>query len=157
MDGLAIKGDLTVPGLCEDCVYGKHAAHLYDAEVKPEGAPNSCIHIDLWSPSSVLLLGGVAYMMIAVDGGSSHMPAYFLVRKDATSTLTVFTLYHLKSKRQTGQKLREVRVNTGWEWMNEAWSTYLNRHRIILKVTTPYAHAQNSLAERANRTILEGV
>ncbi|KAG6838355.1 hypothetical protein C0991_012361, partial [Blastosporella zonata] len=25
VDGLVIKGDLDVEGLCEDCVYGKHA------------------------------------------------------------------------------------------------------------------------------------
>lgn len=96
-------------------------------------------------------------MMVAVDGDSSHMTAYFLARKDATTTLTAFTSYHVESERQTERKLHEVRVNTTQEWINEAWTAYLNRHGIILKVTTLYAHAQNGVADRANWTILEGV
>lgn len=47
VDGLEIKGDLMVPGICEDCVFGKHSARPYDAEVLPEGAPNDRVHVDL--------------------------------------------------------------------------------------------------------------
>lgn len=157
VDGLVIKGELNVSGVCEDCVYGKHASRPYDAEVVPEGAANECVHIDLWGPSSVSSLGGAVYMMVAVDGGTSNMSAFFLTRKDATTTLAAFTTYHTESERQTGQNLREVRVDAGREWVNESWTTYLGLHGIILTVTTPYAHAQNGLVERANRTILEGV
>lgn len=96
-------------------------------------------------------------MMVAVDGGSSHITVYFLSRKDAATTLTAFTIYHAESERQTGRKLREVRVDAGWEWVNKSWSTYFGTHGIVLHVTTPYAHAQNGVAERANRTIMEGV
>ena len=85
------------------------------------------------------------------------MSGYFLTRKDATSTLAAFSLYHLKSECQTGQKLCEVRVDAAHEWLNKAWTAYLNGHGIMLKVTTPYAHAQNGLVEWANRTIFEGV
>lgn len=157
VDGLVIKGALNVPGICEDCVFGKHTARPYDAEVEPEGAPNDCVHVDLWGPSSVSSLGGATYMMVAVDGGSSFISVFFLTRKDATTTLTAFTAYHMESERQTGRKLKEVRVDAGREWVNESWSAYLQTHGIVLRVTTPYAHAQNGVAERANRTILEGV
>ena len=80
-------------------------------------------------------------MMVAVDEGSSPKTAYFLARKDAITTLTAFTSYYMESARQTGRKLYEVRVDAAQEWINEAWTTYLDGHGIILKVTTPYAHA----------------
>lgn len=156
-DGLVVKGDLQVPGLCEDCIYGKHASCPYDGEVTPEGSPNECVHINLWGPASTTSLGGATYMMLAVDGGSSHMSGYFLARKDAETTLTAFTSYHHESECQTRRKLCEARVDAGHEWVNEAWTAYLNGHGIILRITTPYAHAQNGLAERANQTILEGL
>lgn len=105
VDGLNIKGDLTVAGLCEDCVYGKHAARPYDAIVEPKGSPNNRVHIDLWGPSSVPSLGGAVYMMVAVDGGTSYVSVYFLTRKDAHTTLTAFSSYHVQSERQTGKKL----------------------------------------------------
>ena len=57
VDGLVIRGELSASGLCEDCVYGKHASRPYDAEVEPEKAPNDCVHVDLWGPSSVTSLG----------------------------------------------------------------------------------------------------
>lgn len=157
VDGLVVKGDLNVLGVCEECVYGKHATRPYDAEVQPEGAPNDCVHIDLWGPASVLSLGGAAYMMVAVDGGSSHISLFFLTRKDSSTTLTAFITYHTESECQTGRKLHEVRVDAGREWLNELWMTYMATHGIILRVTTPYAHAQNSVAERANWTILKGM
>ena len=157
LDGLVVKGQLTVPGICEDCIYGKHAARPYNATVEPEGAPNDCVHIDLWGPASVMSMGGAMYMMVAVDGGSSYLSVFFLTRKDSPTTLTALSSYHTESEHQTGRKLREVRVNAGCEWVNEAWSAYLGTHGIVLKVTTPYAHAQNGVTERANRTILEGV
>lgn len=157
VDGLDIRGNLTVAGLCKDCVYGKHAARPYDATVIPEGLPNDRVHINLWGPSSVQSMGGAIYMMVTVDGGTSYVSVYFLTRKDADTTLTAFTAYHVESERQTGQKLREARVDAGQEWINESWATYLGKHSIILKVTTPYAHVQNGLVKHMNRTILEGV
>ena len=152
-----VRGELTVPGIYKDCIYGKHAARPYNATVEPEGAPNNYVHINLWGPASVMSMGGATYMMVAVDGGSSHLSVFFLTRKDSNTTLMALTSYHTESERQTGRRLWEVRVDAGREWVNKTWSTYLGTHSIILKVMTPYAHAQNGVAERANCTILEGV
>ena len=96
-------------------------------------------------------------MMVAVDGSTSYVSVYFLTRKDADTTLTAFTAYHVESECQTGQKLWEARVDTGQEWINESWIMYLGKHGIILKVTTPYTHAQNGLVKHMNQIILEGV
>lgn len=53
------------------------------------------------------------YMMVAVDGRTTHMTVYFLARKDASTILTTFTSYHVESECQTGRKLCEVRVDAG--------------------------------------------
>lgn len=94
VDGLVVKGKLAVSSICEDCVYGKHVACPYNTKVKLEGTSNNCIYINLWGLASILSLGGAAYMMLAVNGGSSHMSRYFLTKKDAITMLIVFTSYH---------------------------------------------------------------
>ena len=94
VNGLVIKGDLTVPGLCEDYIYGKHACQPYDTEVKPEGSSNKCTYIDLWGLLSILSLEGATYMMVAVDEGTSHISVYFLTQKNGNTMLTAFTTYH---------------------------------------------------------------
>jgi len=30
VDGLTTKGELSMNGLCEDCIFGKHATHLFN-------------------------------------------------------------------------------------------------------------------------------
>lgn len=47
VDGLELKGDLNVSGICEDCIYGKHTSCPYNAKVMLEGVPNEHVHIDL--------------------------------------------------------------------------------------------------------------
>ncbi|KAF5368208.1 hypothetical protein D9615_010532 [Tricholomella constricta] len=64
VDGLNIKGGLSVKGLCEDCVYGKHTARPYDGVVIPESEVNHRAHFDLWGPAMVISMGGASYMML---------------------------------------------------------------------------------------------
>ncbi|GLB45566.1 putative reverse transcriptase (RNA-dependent DNA polymerase) [Lyophyllum shimeji] len=157
VDGLHIKGDMKVKGLCEDCVYGKHTARPYDGEVTPESEANERAHFDLWGPASTVSLGGALYMMLGVDGGYTYMQSFYLSRKDSVTTLTAFKIYHRRSERETGRKLRRVRIDAGREWVNAEWFEYCNAHGIILEIGTPYAHAQNGLVERCIRTIIEAV
>ena len=89
-----IRGDLTMPGICEDYIYGKHTTHPYDATVEPKGTPNNHMHIDLWGLASVTLMRG-----------SSYLSVFFLTRKDLNTTLTAFTFHHTESEHQTGRKL----------------------------------------------------
>lgn len=119
VDGLKIKGDLEVKGLCEDCIYGKHTSRPYSGKRETESKPKECMYIDLWGPASTKSLGGAVYMMLLADGCTARLTGYFLTCKDAVTTLTAFTNYHAESERQTGYKLQNVCMDAGREWMNE--------------------------------------
>jgi len=125
--------------------------------VEPEDEVLKRIHIDLWGPASVKSVGGALYLMVLVDGGSSMKFGYLLSHKTANLTLQVFTEFHLKAERVTGKKLQHVRVDLGHEWWNEKWDDYLRSHGIIKEGSTPYAHGQNGIAERAIRTIIGSI
>ncbi len=58
VDGLDVIAAEPLPGRCEDCIYGKHTARPYDAEVVPETEALECVHVDLWGKARVRSLGG---------------------------------------------------------------------------------------------------
>ena len=50
-----------------------------------------------------------------------------------------------------------LRTDHGGEFANKAFDQYLVAHPIRREYTTPYTPEQNSVAERENHTIMEGV
>jgi len=68
VDGLNICGELSIGGLCEDCIYSKHAAHLYSDNKPREKDILEYIHIDIWGLFQVQSAGSVLYFMIIMNG-----------------------------------------------------------------------------------------
>lgn len=155
VDGIQIKGVHEIGGICEDCVFGKHSARPYSDTTPVETAVLDRIHIDIWGPAPTQSAGGAKYFMLIMDGASSYRQVYFLSSKSADVTLRVFKEYLTRAERQTGRKMRRVRMDMGKEWMNSLWNDYGKEHGLIYEFTTPYAHQQNGVAERSMRTILD--
>lgn len=155
VDGLKIT-DTTLHGMCEDCIYGKHTRRPFDEIVTHETEVLERVHIDLWGPARVTSRGGKRYMMGITDGHSKYPTAYFLENKRAETSLAAFRAYHLMAERQTGKKLRIVRVDGGGEFDNGLWQNYFEEHGLIIEFTAPYSSSQNGVAEREFRTVADG-
>ena len=56
---------------------------------------------------------------------------------------------------QSGKKIKILRTDWGKEFINTEFNTFLTECGILHQHSAPYAHEQNSLAERVNQTILE--
>jgi len=119
VEGLSITGDMNIPGQCEDCILGKHAACLYDEEVIPEEEVLERIHINMWGPASIKSVGGASYLMVLVDGGSAMKFGYPLSHKTGDLTLQVFSKFHVAVECITGRRLLKVRIDGGCEWWNK--------------------------------------
>jgi len=50
VDRLNICGELSIDRLCEDCIYDKHTAHLYNDNKSKEKEVLKHVHIDIWGP-----------------------------------------------------------------------------------------------------------
>lgn len=155
VDGLNISGNAQLDAMCEDCIYGKHTTHPFNDEVPAETEVLERVYVDMWGPAPVESAGGAKYFMLLVDGATSYRKVYFLPSKSSDATLGVFKDYHKESERQTGKKLKRVRLDMGKEWHNALWDEYAKSNGIVLDFTTPYAHQQNGRAERSMRTLLE--
>lgn len=153
--GLNPSGEAKLDAMCEDCIFGKHTTHPFNNKPSAENDPLDCVYIDIWGPASVESAGRAKYFMLLIDGASSFRTVHFLASKSADNTLKVFKEFHKQAERQTGMKLKKVRLDMGREWMNSYWDDYAKEHGIILDFTTPYAHQQNGKAERSMRTLLD--
>ena len=116
MDGLDITKGGSLPGSCEDCIYGKHTTCPYDADVEVEHEVLRRVHIDLWGKAHVRSLGGAWYMMLLTDGRSSYRKDHYLSDKSGDTLLKCIKVYHVKSERQTGKKLKCF-------WFDQAFCT----------------------------------
>ena len=142
-------------GRCEDCIFGKHVTHPFNEKGYRETEILERIHIDIWGPSPTQSAGGAQYFMMLVDGYSSYKTVAFLKSKSADVTLNVFETYHNETERQTGKKLKRVRLDMGREWHNRAWEEYEKWHGLVFEFMTPYAHQQNGTVERTLQTTLD--
>jgi len=118
VDGLNVYGELSISSLCEDCIYGKHTAHLYNDSRPREKEVLECIYIDIWGPSQVQSASSILYFMIIIDRFSSYWTVTFLKSKSAEIILKVFKGFHIEAECQTRKRLKQVRLDMGREWYN---------------------------------------
>ena len=106
VDGLEIIKGEPLPGSCEDCIYGKHTTCPYNVDVEAEHEVLRRVHVDIWGKARIKSIRGAFYLMLFTDGGSSYRKDYYLLDKSGNTLIKCIKVYHVKSKRQTGEKLK---------------------------------------------------
>ncbi|CAI7815391.1 unnamed protein product [Closterium sp. NIES-53] len=59
-------------------------------------------------------------------------------------------------ERESGKRVKAIRSDRGGEFLRAEFRSWLKRHGIKQQLTTAYTPQSNGVAERANRTIIEG-
>ncbi|CAI7863051.1 unnamed protein product, partial [Closterium sp. NIES-54] len=59
-------------------------------------------------------------------------------------------------ERESGKRVKAIRSDRGGEFLGAEFRSWLKRHGIKQQLTTAYTPQSNGVAERANRTIIEG-
>jgi len=98
VDRLTTKEELSMNGLCEDCIFGKHATHPFNETSSQETELLERIHIDIWGPSQVQSAGGYTYFILIIDGFSSYKTVAFFKTKSADVTLNILKAYHIEAE-----------------------------------------------------------
>lgn len=143
--------------ICAGCQFGKSARQKFP-ENKPRGTvrfPGMLIHSDICGPMSVPSHGGSLYFIIFKDDFSSYRFVFCISRK--SEALDCFKRVVTEVNNKTGRLVQILRTDNGREYVNNAFRAYLLDRHIRHETTTPYTPQQNGVAERENRTIMEGV
>ena len=98
-------------------------------------------------------LGGSRHYVTFIDDYTRYTTVYFLKTKD--EVLAKFKEFHNFTINHTGKQIQTLRTDNGGEYCSKAFDTYLKENGITHQLTVPYNPAQNGVAERMNRTVVE--
>ena len=158
MDGNMVDGMKTttdnVSGTCESCAMGKQHRTAYPKEIPYRAVePFKIVHSDVCSPMHVNSFGNSRYYVTFIDDYSRYTYVYFIKRKsEVFEKSKEFFSYATNT---TGKKVKALRPDNGGEYCSIAFQAYMKQHGIVHQTTVPYSPAQNGVAERMNRTLVE--
>ncbi len=143
---------------CRPCISGKQ--HRNAVSTKPATRaerPLALVHTDLCD-FCAMSQGNAQYLFVIVDDFSRYVWVKALQRKsDAFDTFKQFAAYAEKHHAHDGYVLQRVRSDNGGEYTSAEFSEFMRAKGIQRERATAYAHHQNGVAERMNRTIVECV
>ena len=116
--------------------------------------PLDLLHMDLWGPSRVASYGGCRYLFVIIDDFSRMSFVFPMKTKD--QTLEKFQLLVNKLETQQGTKVKAIRTDNGSEFCSRTFADFLGDKGIAHQKTNSYSPQMNGIAERYNRTLIEG-
>ena len=100
-------------------------------------------------------MGGGEYFATFVDDHTRHVWVYILKHKD--EVFSRFQEWKAQVERSTGRQVKTLRSDNGGKYTSREFTSYLAKEGIKHELTTPHTPQQNGIAERLNRTLVEGV
>lgn len=109
--------------------------------------------------------GGSKYMLTFTDDFSRYTTAYFI--KSKSEVLSKFIEYVNSVEKHTGHQIMKLNIlaeedvkvlrsDNGGEYTSDKFTKFCADKGILHEFTVPYCPQQNGVAERLNRTIMEG-
>ena len=115
------------------------------------------MHSDLIGPLSPDALGsyeGAKYVLTFIDDFSRFTFVHFLTKK--SEAYSTFKGFKALMEKKLKQKVKTLHTDRGREFVSLEMKTFLDEEGIVHKKTAPYSPQSNGIAERFNRTLLEG-
>eukprot|EP00271_Cylindrocystis_brebissonii_P021026 TRINITY_DN732_c0_g1_i3.p1 TRINITY_DN732_c0_g1~~TRINITY_DN732_c0_g1_i3.p1 ORF type:complete len:1491 (-),score=166.73 TRINITY_DN732_c0_g1_i3:1047-5519(-) len=117
--------------------------------------PLALVSMDLCGPFRTPSLSKAKHLLLFVDSATRFMRGYFITTK--SQSYEKFRDYVAWAERTTGHKLKRIRSDHGGEFENQEFFTFCKESGIIHEFAAPYTPQQNSMVERGNRTVVEGI
>ena len=139
---------------CEGRVMGKQHRCPYPKGTSYRATePFELIHSDVCGPMSESSIGGSRYYVTFIDDFTKYTVVYFL--KNKSQVLEKFKDFHSYAKNVSGKGIKVIRTDNGGEYCSKEFDSFLKDNGIVHQLTVPYNPAQNGVAERMNRTVME--
>lgn len=139
---------------CEACTKGKQHRCPYPKTADYRASePFELIHSDVCGPMSVSSLGGSRYYVTFIDDYSRYTFVYFM--KNKSEVLEKFKEFHAYAMNVGENPIKILRSDNGGEYSSKEFESFLKSNGIVHQLSVPYNPAQNGVAERMNRTIVE--
>lgn len=143
--------DINKQIICDACLTSKSHRLPFSTSSHRTSKPLELVHSDLWGPSPTTSHLRHRYYVIFVDDHTRYMWLYPLKLK--SEVLSVFIDFHWHVERQLCHKLISLQSDWGGEF--QALSKYLKEQGITHRISCPHTPAQNGMAERKHRHLVE--
>ena len=165
-DGMNYASGTQTQKECEACVLGKMQKKPFPKQSQPRATrPYEIVHSDVCGPMQVESKGGSRYMLTFTDDYSRYTTVYFF--KSKNEVLSKFMEYVNSVEKLTGchitklnilseEDVKVLRSDNGGEYTSNSFAKFCTEKGISHQFTVPYCPQQNGVAERMNRTIMEG-
>mgnify|MGYP002775900261 CR=1 FL=1 len=139
---------------CTDCLVNKQNRTSFRSRPPMRWkAPLELVSTDVCQVDTKSHVGS-QYFVTVIDDHNQKLWVSTLKMKD--QVLSVFKEFHVRAERETGRKLKAVRVDNGGEYRGQ-FEEYYRSKGIRLEYTVSKTPMLNGLAERMNLTIMERV
>ena len=154
--GLSLQPGPSPDPICEPCIAGKqHRRRVPKTAQHRASHPLEVVHSDLHGPIPVHSREGYKYWITFIDDYSRFYAVGLLKTKG--EAFTAFRYFKAWMENKLDTKIKELRDDKGGEYMSEEFETFLATHGIARQHTLRDEPHQNGVAERANRTLVEGI
>ncbi|KAK2965746.1 hypothetical protein RJ640_003284 [Escallonia rubra] len=139
---------------CESCHFAKHHRSSLSPRVnKRVEFAFELVHSDVWGPCPILAKSGFRYFVTFVDDFSRMTWIYFM--KNRSEVFAHFSAFCAEIKTQFNVHVHILRSDNAKEYMSGSFQNYMNQHGILHQSSCTDTPAQNGVAERKNRHLLE--
>jgi hypothetical protein len=151
--GLRINKGETL-GFCQPYVVAKAHRHPSRKIQELKKHPLELVHSDLCGPITPASTSGAKYLVTYKDDATRFTWDDFLARKE--DFFQSFLRWKARVEKETGRKLKVFRSDGGGEYVSKEMENYLKDEGIAHETTPCSTSEMNGVAERMNRTAIEG-
>ncbi|KAL5520691.1 hypothetical protein ACEPAF_2693 [Sanghuangporus sanghuang] len=154
--GMVVKSKSTPDPICEPCIAGKqHRFNISKLVSHRASGLLQLVHSDVHGPLPVQSRYGFKYWITFIDDYSRYWAVLLLKKK--SDTFAAFKQFKAYVENQLGVKIKATRDDKSGEYVSKEWDQFCITTGIYRQHTIRDEPYQNGVAERANRTLAEGI
>ncbi|UYV61273.1 hypothetical protein LAZ67_1004196 [Cordylochernes scorpioides] len=139
---------------CVQCIQGKLTETPFPKKTEYRATETlQLVRSDVCGPLPTNSISGKRYFITFTDDYSRYTKIYLLKGKD--EVYEKIKDYVISAHTEFGKNIQTIRIDIGREYVNRQVEDFLNQSGIKHQLTVPYSPAQNGVAERKNRSLME--
>ncbi|KAK8926084.1 hypothetical protein KSP39_PZI018064 [Platanthera zijinensis] len=138
---------------CDACDCGKNHRNSFNHISFPSTAPFHLIHSDVWGLCRVASISSCFWFVTFIYCFSRTTLVYLM--KEKNEVFPLFQRFYNMVSTQFSTPIKILRTDNGREFIDSTFEQYLADRGIIHQTSCAYSPAQNGVAERKNRHLLE--
>ncbi|PKU76067.1 Retrovirus-related Pol polyprotein from transposon TNT 1-94 [Dendrobium catenatum] len=138
---------------CHSCNTNKNHKLVFEPAKNRSTKILELLHSDVWGPAPVKSNSGYLYYVLFIDDCTRFTWLFPMQHKSEVSN--IFITFKSYIEKLTSRKIKSIRTDGGGEYVNHAFTRFLQLHGISHQISCPHTPEQNGVSERKHRHLIE--